>query len=112
MPQIEVRRSRRRTKTVQAFYQDGRTVVAIPDHFTAAQEQEWVGRMVERLERGDRRRRPTDTELATRAQRLSDRFLEGRARPRSVVWVDDQSTRWGSCTPSTGVIRISEQVKG
>ena len=81
--EIEVRRSRRRTKTVQAFRENGRTVVAIPDRFTAAEEAEWVARMVQRLERTGRRRRPSDTELAARAQRLSDRYLDGLARPQA-----------------------------
>ncbi|WP_413450808.1 M48 family metallopeptidase [Georgenia phoenicis] len=112
MSQIEVRRSRRRTRTVQAFHENGRTVVAIPDRFTAAEEAEWVARMVERLERTGRRRRPSDAQLAARAEQLSERYLEGRARPRSVAWVGNQTTRWGSCTPSTGTIRISDHVKG
>ncbi|TNC17500.1 M48 family metallopeptidase [Georgenia sp. 311] len=112
MTQIEVRRSRRRTKTVQAFRENGRTVVAIPDRFTRAEEEEWVARMVARLERSGRRRRPSDAELAERAGRLSERYLEGRARPQTVAWVSNQATRWGSCTPSTGTIRISDQLKG
>lgn len=112
MSEIEVRRSRRRTKTVQAFRENGRTVVAIPDRFTAAEEAEWVARMVERLERRRRRQRPSDTELAARAERLSQRYLEGRVRPSAVAWVSNQRTRWGSCTPATGSIRISDQVRG
>lgn len=107
-----MRRSRRRTKTVQAFRENGRTVVAIPDRFTRAEEEEWVARMVARLDHTQRRRRPSDTELAARAERLSARYLEGRARPQSVAWVGNQSSRWGSCTPATGTIRISDQVKG
>lgn len=112
MSEIEVRRSRRRTKTVQAFRENGRTVVAIPDRFTAAEEEVWVARMVERLERTGRRRRPSDTELAERAQQLSARYLDARAQPQTVAWVGNQTSRWGSCTPATGTIRISDQVKG
>ncbi|WP_324652393.1 M48 family metallopeptidase [Georgenia sp. H159] len=112
MSEIEVRRSRRRTKTVQAFHENGRTVVAIPDRFTPEEEREWVDRMVDRLERSGRRRRPSDTQLTARARVLSERFLDGRARPQTVAWVANQSTRWGSCTPATGTIRVSDQVKG
>ena len=46
---VEVRRSRRRTRTVSAFREAGRTVVAIPDRFTRAQEREWVRRMVTKM---------------------------------------------------------------
>lgn len=107
-----MRRSRRRTKTVSAFYEGGRTVVAIPERFTPAQEREWVERMVERLERSDRRRRPSDEALAARAAELSERYLGGRARPRTVTWVSNQGQRWGSCTPATGTIRLSDRVQG
>src|SRR5690625_543631 len=110
--QVEVRRSRRRTKTVSAFYEGPRVVVSIPARFTRAEEEEWVTRMVARLQRGQRRRRPSDVELAARAARLSERYLEGRARPESVSWVSNQRRRWGSCTPATRTIRISDQVRG
>lgn len=108
--QIEVRRSTRRRKTVTAFYEDGRAVVAIPARFTAEEEQQWVARMVQRLER--KHRRPSDTELAARSAQLSAEFLGGRAVAQSVSWVSNQRSRWGSCTPATGTIRISDQLKG
>ncbi|HEY3535498.1 MAG TPA: M48 family metallopeptidase [Pedococcus sp.] len=110
--QVEVRRSRRRRRTVSAYREDGRTIVLIPARFTRAEEQEWVATMLERLDKGDRRRRPSDAELATRAAELSRRFLRGLARPTSIRWVTNQSSRWGSCTPADGTIRISARVKG
>lgn len=107
-----MRRSTRRRKTVSAFYEDGRTVVAIPATFTAEQEQHWVGRMVQRLERSQRRLRPSDADLMARCQALSAKYLDGRATPRSVSWVGNQRSRWGSCTTSTGTIRISDELRG
>ncbi|MFC4554239.1 M48 family metallopeptidase [Georgenia faecalis] len=109
---MEVRRSRRRTKTVSAFYEGGRAVVAIPDRFTPAQEREWVDRMVARLQRAERRRRPSDDALAQLAEQLSAQYLGGRARPESVSWVTNQGRRWGSCTPATGTIRLSHHLQG
>ena len=47
---IEVRRSARRKRTVNAVFRDGVAVVSIPAHFTRTQEAEWVQRMVDRLE--------------------------------------------------------------
>src|SRR5690606_11975920 len=112
MSEIEVRRSRRRTKTVQAFRENGRTVVAIPDRFTAAEEAEWVARMVERLERRRRRQRPSDTELAARAERPSQRYLEGRARPSAAASASYPRTRGGTRTPAPGSIRPADHVSG
>lgn len=109
---IEVRRSARRVRTVTAFREGGRTVVAIPARFTRVQEREWVSRMVTKLEAQERRRRPSDEALAQRAARLSERYLGGQAVPTSVAWVSNQERRWGSCTPSDGTIRISDRVRG
>jgi predicted metal-dependent hydrolase len=111
-PDIEVRRSRRRRRTVSAYRENGRTVVLIPARFTKAEEREWVSTMLQRLERGDRRRRPSDGQLAARAAELSARYLDGLARPSSIRWVTNQNSRWGSCTPADGTIRISARVKG
>ncbi len=109
---IEVRRSRKRVRTVTAFRDGDTTVVSIPARFTRAQEREWVQRMVARLESQERRRRPSDTELAERAAGLSARYLGGRARAASVSWSSNQGRRWGSCTPLDATIRVSDRLQG
>lgn len=86
--------------------------MAIPARFTSAQEREWVRRMVARLADAERRRRPSDEELAVRAAELSSRYLDGRAGPTSVSWSGNQGRRWGSCTLGDGTIRISTRVRG
>src|SRR5215218_9981958 len=110
---VEVRRSRRRRRTVSAYRgDDGGVVVLLPARMTKAEEHRWVETMVARLERSEARRRPSDEALAKRASRLSDRFLEGLARPDSVRWAENQQHRWGSCTPSTKAIRLSSRLQG
>ncbi len=109
---VEVRRSRRRRRTVTAYRQSGRTVVLIPARFTKAQEREWVARMLERLGAQERRRRPADTELMERALELSRRYLGGRAVPESIAWSHQQNHRWGSCTPADATIRLSDRLQG
>ncbi len=111
-PDVEVRRSRRRTRTVTAFREGGRLVVAIPDRFTRRQEREWVRRMVAQLEQKEQRRRPSDEGLAQRAEELSREYLGGLARPSSVAWSSRQGRRWGSCSTAEGAIRISTRVRG
>ena len=115
---VEVRRSARRTRTVAAFWENGTAVVAIPARFTAAQESEWVHRMLARLQRqGERRgaagrKRPaSDAALAGHAASLSRRYLAGRAVPTSVRWVSNQNSRWGSATPADGTIRLSDKLR-
>ena len=111
-PGVEVRRSRRRTRTVSAWREDGRTVVAIPARFTRAQEAEWVDRMLGRLAASDARRRPSDAALFRRATELSAQYLGGRAVPASVAWSSRQGKRWGSCTVADRSIRISDALQG
>lgn len=110
-PEIEVRRSRRRRRTVSAYRDGERIVVLIPASLTRAEEAEWVDTMVARLERSERRRRPSDDDLMARAGRLSDAYLGGLARPATVRWVDNQQSRWGSCTPSDRSIRLSSRLQ-
>ncbi|MER7005156.1 M48 family metallopeptidase [Dactylosporangium sp. NPDC000555] len=113
-PVIEVRRSKRRRRTVSAYRDGERVVVLIPAQFSRAEEREWVDRMLERLAAREQRARRTDTDLTTRAQRLAARYLPDHptaARPASVRWVQNQNGRWGSCTPADGTIRISHRVQ-
>jgi len=51
-----------------------------------------------------------DRELTKRTNALADLFVNG-VRPSSVRWVSNQQRRWGSCTPSTREIRISERLR-
>ena len=109
---VEVRRSARRRRTVSAYRDGDRTIVLIPARMSRAEEREWVEVMLRRLDAQDRRRRPSDVALLSRAQRLSAEHLGGRASPTSVRWVTNQASRWGSCTPSDGTIRLSHRLQG
>jgi predicted metal-dependent hydrolase len=107
-----VRRSRKRRRTVAAYREDDKVVVLLPARFTRAEEKEWVAAMLARLEKSEKRRRPSDAALAKRAAGLSTKFLEGRAEPLVVRWVENQNSRWGSCTPSDRSIRLSTRLQG
>jgi predicted metal-dependent hydrolase len=111
-PEVEVRRSARRRRTVSAYRDGDRTVVLIPARMTRAEERQWIEVMLERLAKQDRRHRPGNAELMTRAKELSRRHLGGRATPVSVRWVTNQDSRWGSCTPIDRTIRLSTRLQG
>lgn len=110
-----MRRSRRRTRTVQAYVQGDAVIVLIPARMTAAEERLWVTEMVGRLERQEERRtrrgQRSDSDLLARARTLSQRYLDARARPSAVRWVTNQNDRWGSCTPAHGTIRLSSRLR-
>ncbi|MFJ6756484.1 MULTISPECIES: M48 family metallopeptidase [unclassified Streptomyces] len=109
---VEVRRSARRRRTVSAYREGDRTVVLIPARMSEAEEQRWVGVMLDKLAAQESKRTLGDAELTERAERLSEQYFGGRARPRSVRWVTNQNTRWGSCTPAEGSIRLSHRIQG
>ena len=120
-PTVEVRRSRRRRRTVDAHREGDVLVVSIPASMSRAQERHWVAEMQRRLARSEARRRPGraagDDDLAARADALAAAHLDAAApdgrwpRPTSVRWTRAMRTRWASCTPLDGTIRVSERVR-
>ena len=101
-------RSPRRHKTSAARVVHGVIEVRIPAWLSASQEAQTVDGLVARL------RKSTDlsdtvADLAERSLWLARRF--DLPRPRLIRWVGNQHKRWGSCTPSTGEIRISSRLR-
>lgn len=104
---IEVRRSPRRRKTISAEIVGDALVVSIPDRLSKADEHHWVKLMAGRM--ADRKRRDSlnaDGALSRRAAQLADRYVDG-VRPSDISWVETQKSRWGSCSPADGTIRLS-----
>ncbi|WP_189131224.1 M48 metallopeptidase family protein [Wenjunlia tyrosinilytica] len=109
---VEVRRSTRRRRTVSAYREGNRTIVLIPARMSAAEEKRWVALMLDKLAAQESKRVLGDEALAARAAQLSGQYLGGRAVPDTVRWVTNQNTRWGSCTPAEGSIRLSHRLQG
>ena len=114
-PAVEVRRSARRRRTVSAYRDGDVTVVLIPARFSKAEERRWVAEMIARLQERESRRqrgpRRSDDALLARARQLSTSVFGGTVRPTSVRWVSNMASRWGSCTPSDGTIRVSSRLR-
>jgi predicted metal-dependent hydrolase len=107
---VEVRRSTRRRRSVTAYREGGRTIVVVPHRMSRADIKPFVDELVGRLQAREKRTRRTDAELHERALAISQRYLDGRAQPRSVRWVGNQRRRWGSCTPADATIRLSDRL--
>lgn len=116
-PRVEVRRSRRRTRTVTAYREHGTIVVLIPARMSVADERAFVDSMVRKVLDREARVAPPrgDGDLLVRARGLVDTYLVpatgSPSYPAGVRWVTNQRQRWGSCTPSTGVIRLSDRLQ-
>lgn len=101
---IEIVYSSRRRKTVQATIVDGVIRVQAPARISRRELDATVATLVDRLQR---RHRADAIDLTDRARRLARRY--GLPAPTTVVWAEQRS-RWGSCTPSTSTIRISNRL--
>ncbi|ANZ36095.1 metal-dependent hydrolase [Lentzea guizhouensis] len=114
-PRVEVRRSPRRRRMVSAYREGDTVVVLLPARMTKGEEKHWVAEMLSRLQRSETRRRSpartSDEALMARCAELSARYLDALADPVSVRWVPPMRTRWASCTPSEGTIRVSERLR-
>jgi len=100
-------RSAKRRKSVSARIVEGRVVVRMPQWMSKAQEQEYVTSMLQKLER---QQASKAVDLAARSEELARRYdLPG---PASIRWVGNQQHRWGSCSPATGEIRITDRIAG
>jgi predicted metal-dependent hydrolase len=116
-PRVEVRRSSRRTRTVTAYRERDTIVVLIPQRMSKSDEQTFVRDMVQKvLAREARASAPRgDEALAARARALAATYLapalDQIPEPTAVSWVTNQQQRWGSCTPSTGLIRFSHRLQ-
>jgi predicted metal-dependent hydrolase len=110
-PDVEVRRSTRRRRSVTAYREGGLTVVVVPARMSRADIVSYVDELVGRLDARDRRARRTDAELQARALERAARYLDERGTPSTVRWVSNQRRRWGSCTPADRAIRLSDRLQ-
>ncbi len=108
---IHILRSPRRTKTVGARLVGNTVEVRVPAGLAVDRERELVDKLVTRLRaRVSRAERLRDEDLMLRAQELNRRYFEGKLPILSVRYVTNQHTRFGSCTPDIGAIRLSDRL--
>ena len=102
---VEVIRSKRRTKTAQARLVGSTVEIRIPSSCSSKEEQELIEHFTAKFERS----RSTEAiDLEQRAAQLAERYE--LPKPTSIRWVSNQQYRWGSCTPSDGSIRLSDRL--
>ncbi len=110
--EVVITRSARRQKTVGAHLRDDHTVEIIaPVEISDAELAPIVDRLVRRVWRKVQAETPkiTDGQLQARAEALGKRHL-GRLPTFDIRFVTNQLKRYGSCTPSTRAIRISNRL--
>lgn len=104
---IDVVRSKRRKRTVQAYLRDGRIKVMVPEGLDPDRESELVDELSSRI---ISKATPAEVDLRERALDLAQRYR--LPAPTDILWSDRQQQRWGSCSPEDGKIRISSRLAG
>jgi predicted metal-dependent hydrolase len=102
---VRVVRSSRRRRSLQATLQEAGVVVRVPAGLDPEEERRAVADLVAKLQR---RHRSAGIDLDERVAVLAARY--GLPKPTSIRWVSNQRRRYGSCTPATGEIRISDRL--
>ena len=111
-PALEIHRSPRRRRGATARARGDTIVVRLPAGLPAAEDARLVDRLVEKVTgRARAEALGGDEGLHARALALADRYLDG-VRPSAVRFSSRMTQRLGSCTPTEGTIRISEEVAG
>lgn len=108
---IVIVRSSKRRRTIGATLEDGKLIVRVPVGLSAAEERAWAEKLGTRILAARRRRELNgDAALASRAALLNDRYFGGRLKIAEIRYVTNQNGRFGSCTTTTGTIRIADRV--
>lgn len=112
-PDVEIRLSARRERTIAGRMERGRVVVLAPMSMDAKTLRRSTSDLVDRVRRKNNvaAGQESDDDLLLRAAELNDKYLEGRAEFQSVRWVSNMTRRWASCSVATGRIRISDRLK-
>jgi predicted metal-dependent hydrolase len=107
---IQIIRSAQRRKTVSARLEEGVLVVRAPLSMTEAELAPIIDNLKGRMQRRQVNIPQMDENLEKRARELNRKYFGGRLRWESVRYVINQNSRFGSCTPDNGTIRISHRL--
>jgi predicted metal-dependent hydrolase len=115
LAQVEVKRSKRAKRNVTAYRDNDKTVVTVPTRMAKRDIDAYVAELVKRLDEKDERTSSQES-LELRARTLSRKYLgqdlfETHKVPVKIRWVTNQNSRWGSCTPDEGTIRLSHRLQ-
>jgi predicted metal-dependent hydrolase len=102
---VRVIRSPKRRRSAHAQLVDGEIVVRIPARMSKADEAVFVAELVERIEKREQR---SAIDIEARTRDIARRY--DLPTPASIRFVDNQRSRWGSCTIESREIRVSSKL--
>ena len=109
---VVVHRSPRRKVTVEAKLVGKELHVYLPADLPKKAEDHWIAKMKARLDH----RFSADADellraLQRRAERLNQRYFEGKLRWKGLKLIRSSKTMYGSCSPDTKEIRVSTEIR-
>jgi predicted metal-dependent hydrolase len=107
---IKIVRSKKRKKTISAQEVDGEFVVRAPAGMSDAELQPIIDKLQKRWQKRQAKETLDDQALHRRAQELNRQYFKGKLSWKSIKWVTNQNSRFGSCTPVNGTIRLSHRL--
>ena len=107
---VEIIRSKKRKKSVSAEVKNGVLVVRAPAHASDLELKPIIDNLKKRLRRKLTKIPQSDEELERRAQEMNQEYFKGELKWNSIRYVTNQTKRYGSCTPSTGMIRLNHRL--
>jgi predicted metal-dependent hydrolase len=110
---IKIVRSARRKKTVSAKLLNGVLEIRAPASISDKDLEPIIENLQKRLQdRQQKRQLNEEDDLVSRAQELNQRYFRGELTIGKIEYVTNQDKRFGSCTTTSGVIRISHRLAG
>lgn len=103
--EVEVVRSARRRKTIQAQLVGDRLRLLVPLRTSQREIDRAARELGAKILRSHQ---ASHVDLAARAATLARRF--GLPTPTSIAWAPNQNRQWGSCRAGTGEVRISDRL--
>ena len=107
---VEIIRSQNRKKTVSAELKNGVLLVRAPARISNEELAPIIEKLQKRLRKKVRQSPQSDADLEEMARQLNHTYFSNRLKWQSIRYVTNQNKRFGSCTPSTGTIRLSHRL--
>ncbi len=107
---VEIIRSKKRKKTIQSKFINGKYIIYLPCGLSKAEEEKWILKMIDKHKKSKRRKTLNDDGLLQkRAKDLNKLYFDSKLE-FSIKFVTNQNSRFGSCSTISKKIRISDRV--
>ncbi len=108
---VEVRRSKKRTRSVAAWRESGRLIISVPARMSRKEIDTHILELTSRIIASEAVM--GDDELVALSEKLITEYLQpefGELRPVSINWSTRQRELHGSCTSVDRTIRIAKRI--